>query len=115
VYETKFHIHTKQQAKWSSFFYILIFKYLDRRPEGNTYWTVYMAASVPQIKSAVLICFRRTQTFELCRIFRRLVTFLHILILSCSVVTRHEHVSLLLDQLLIKILCFSLRCFHPVI
>jgi hypothetical protein len=56
-----------------------------------------MVAVVSKIQSAlnffvsiVLICYGRYLTFELCHIFKAVI--LYIIVLSCILVTRHEHI-----------------------
>jgi hypothetical protein len=41
--------------------------------------------------NVILNCYRSSQTFELRHIFKGFITFLYMIILSFSMVTRHEH------------------------
>jgi hypothetical protein len=43
------------------------------------------------IRAQVLICYRRSQIFEVCHILRLSVTYLYVMILPCSLVTRQHH------------------------
>jgi hypothetical protein len=46
----------------------------------------------------ILICYCRFQLFELCHIFKESISYFHVMIFTCIVVTRHQHMqSLHLD------------------
>jgi hypothetical protein len=94
MWEAKFHIHTKQRVKLV--LCVLIFRFLDSRRKDKRLWTAWQQA-FPELAAlnflvyAILICYRLFQILELCYIFKSFIGYLYIMILSCCLVTRHEH------------------------
>jgi hypothetical protein len=75
----------------------LIVTFSDRL-EDRRFWTAWQQAfpefSPLWIPSLIQFwCYRLSQIFELCNIFKRFVSYLFFFILSCSLVTRNEHVQ----------------------
>jgi len=69
---------------------------------------------------AILICYCRSQLFEICHIRKEFIGHLYVVTMSCILFTRPEHLPCLVFsmfflviasyQRLIKLLCFTLSC-----
>jgi hypothetical protein len=78
--------------------YILIFIFLDSKLEGKNI-LYQMIASIPQIQSALnffmngsLIHWGCSQILELFHPFKGCIIYLYVVILSCMLVSRHDHI-----------------------
>jgi hypothetical protein len=79
MWETKFHIRTKQQINYSC----------QMRRQRSLKWTVatILHSAINLFMNAIFICCRCSQIFKLCHILKGFISY-YAVILSCSLVTR---------------------------